>query len=162
GGQVAFFELDVKSLERKFGEVRDDLDPAQVKRDIERLEAQTTHPDFWNDTKAAQSVTSALARLQDTQSRIQHFEKRYNDLLASNELLKETHDQALLDEMKQGSKKFDEDFRAFELKRNFTGKYDFNNAYVSIHPGAGGTESQDWASMLLRMYTRWMEKHGFD
>jgi peptide chain release factor 2 len=64
--------------------------------------------------------------------------------------------------MEQGSKKFDQDFREFELKRNFTGRYDFNNAYVSIHPGAGGTESQDWASMLLRMYLRWMENHGYE
>ena len=64
--------------------------------------------------------------------------------------------------MEQSHKRFEVDFRNFELKRNFTGKYDFNNAYVSIHPGAGGTESQDWASMLLRMYLRWMESKGYE
>ena len=90
------------------------------------------------------------------------FEKQYNDLLTYNELLKEAHDPTLIAEMQQSSKKFDLDFRNFELKRNFTGKFDFNNAYVSIHPGAGGTESQDWASMLLRMYLRWMENHGYE
>ncbi len=90
------------------------------------------------------------------------FEKQYNDLLTYNELLKESHDPALIQEMEQSSKKFDLDFREFELKRNFTGRYDFNNAYVSIHPGAGGTESQDWASMLLRMYLRWIENHGYE
>jgi peptide chain release factor 2 len=103
-----------------------------------------------------------LARLKDTQAQIVDFEKQYNDLLTYNELLKEAHDPALIHEMEVSSKKFDVDFRNFELKRNFTGKYDFNNAYVSIHPGAGGTESQDWASMLLRMYLRWMENHGFE
>ena len=103
-----------------------------------------------------------MARLKDTQALILDFEKQYNDLLTYSELLKEAHDPALIHEMEVSSKKFDADFRNFELKRNFTGKYDFNNAYVSIHPGAGGTESQDWASMLLRMYTRWMEKHGFE
>jgi len=103
-----------------------------------------------------------LARLKDTQALILDFEKQYNDLLTYNELLKEAHDPALIHEMEVSSQKFDLDFRNFELKRNFTGKYDFNNAYVSIHPGAGGTESQDWASMLLRMYLRWMEKHGFE
>ena len=90
------------------------------------------------------------------------FEKQYHDLLACQELLKEQHDPALLSEMEQNFNRFEVDFRNFELKRNFTGKYDFNNAYVSIHPGAGGTESQDWASMLLRMYLRWMESKGYD
>ncbi len=90
------------------------------------------------------------------------FQKQYQDLLTYQELLKEQHDDALLAELKQSQRKFDEDFSKIELKRNFTGKYDFNNAYVSIHPGAGGTESQDWAQMLLRMYLRWMENKGFE
>ena len=93
---------------------------------------------------------------------MQDFEKQYQDLLACNELLKEQHDPSLTSEMEQTFKKFEADYRKFELKRNFTGKYDFNNAYVSIHPGAGGTESQDWASMLLRMYLRWMESKGYE
>jgi peptide chain release factor 2 len=69
---------------------------------------------------------------------------------------------ALLDECEQNFKKFEAEFHQFEMKRNFTGKFDFNNAYLSIHPGAGGTESQDWAEMLLRMYLRWCETHGFE
>jgi peptide chain release factor 2 len=107
-------------------------------------------------------VTSQLSRLKDTQSLVSHFEKEYHDLLAYQELLKEQHDPSLLSEMEQTFRRFEVDFRNFELKRNFTGKYDFNNAYLSIHPGAGGTESQDWASMLLRMYLRWMESKGYD
>jgi peptide chain release factor 2 len=107
-------------------------------------------------------VTSQLSRLKDTQSLVSHFEKEYHDLLTYQELLKEQHDPALLSEMEQTFRRFEVDFRNFELKRNFTGKYDFNNAYLSIHPGAGGTESQDWASMLLRMYLRWMESKGYD
>ena len=102
-----------------------------------------------------------MARLKDTLVLVQDFEKQYHDLLAFQELLKEQHDDSLVAEMKQSSQKFDADFRAFELKRNFTGKYDFNNAYFSIHPGAGGTESQDWAEILLRMYLRWMESKGY-
>ena len=93
---------------------------------------------------------------------VQDFEKQYHDLLTYSELLKEQHDPTLIAEMEQSHKKFETDFRNFELKRNFSGKYDFNNAYVSIHPGAGGTESQDWASMLLRMYLRWMESKGYE
>ena len=107
-------------------------------------------------------MTSQLAKLKDTLALVRDFEKQYHDLLTYNELLKEGHDPALLSEMESGFKKFDTEFRNFELKRNFTGKYDFNNAYFSIHPGAGGTESQDWASMLLRMYMRWMESKGYE
>jgi peptide chain release factor 2 len=102
-----------------------------------------------------------LARLKDTQALVDDFEKQYRDLLACQEILKEQHDDSLVAEMKQCYQKFEADFRNFELKRNFTGKYDFNNAYFSIHPGAGGTESQDWASMLLRMYLRWMDVKGY-
>jgi peptide chain release factor 2 len=107
-------------------------------------------------------VTSQLSRLKDTQTLVRHFEKQYHDLLACQELLKEQHDPALLAEMEQSYSRFEADFRKFELNRNFTGRYDFNNAYLSIHPGAGGTESQDWASMLLRMYLRWMESKGYE
>ena len=89
------------------------------------------------------------------------FEKEYQDLLAYQELLKEQHDDALLEELKRAWLRYEADFRAFELKRYFTGKYDHHNAYLSIHPGAGGTESQDWAEMLLRMYQRWCETKGF-
>ena len=107
-------------------------------------------------------MTSQLARLKDTLALVGDFEKQYHDLLTYHELLKEQHDSSLISEMEQSFRKFEQDFRAFELKRNFTGKYDYNNAYVSIHPGAGGTESQDWASMLLRMYLRWMESKGYE
>ena len=133
-----------------------------MKREIERLEAQTTQPEFWNNPKEAQQVTGQLARLKDTQALIQDFEKQYNDLLAYNELLKEGHDPSLASEMEQGFNRFEADYRKYELKRNFTGKYDFNNAYFSIHPGAGGTESQDWAEMLMRMYLRWIESKGYE
>jgi peptide chain release factor 2 len=99
--------------------------------------------------------------LKDTQALVEDFDKQYHDLLAYNDLLKESHDEALASEMKAGFQKFEADFRNFELKRNFSGKYDYHNAYLSIHPGAGGTESQDWASILLRMYLRWIESKGY-
>ena len=90
------------------------------------------------------------------------FEKQYHDLIACQELLKDQPDAALQEELKRDYQKFESEFREFELKRNFTGKYDFNNAYFSIHPGAGGTESQDWAEMLLRLYLRWMDIKGYE
>jgi peptide chain release factor 2 len=93
---------------------------------------------------------------------VERFEKQYHDLIACQELLKDQPDAALQEELKRDYQKFESEFREFELKRNFTGKYDFNNAYFSIHPGAGGTESQDWAEMLLRLYLRWMDIKGYE
>jgi peptide chain release factor 2 len=93
---------------------------------------------------------------------VEWFEKQYHDLIACQELLKDQPDAALQEELKRDYQKFESEFREFELKRNFTGKYDFNNAYFSIHPGAGGTESQDWAEMLLRLYLRWMDIKGYE
>ncbi len=107
-------------------------------------------------------MTSRLARLKDDYALYQKFEKDYQDLLAFHEVLKDGHDAALLAECEENFHRFEAEFHEFELKRNFTGKYDFNNAYLSLHPGAGGTESQDWAEMLLRMYQRWCENHGFE
>ncbi len=102
-----------------------------------------------------------MALLKEELAVYERFEKEHDDLLACQELLKEQHDEALLEEMKRSWAKYESDFRAFELKRYFTGKYDSHNAYLSIHPGAGGTESQDWAEMLLRMYVRWCDRKGF-
>jgi peptide chain release factor 2 len=89
------------------------------------------------------------------------FESHYQELLTYHELLTEQHDDGLLKELEKSYLEFESDFKILELEHNFVGKYDFNNAYLSIHPGAGGTESQDWASILLRMYLRWIEKHDF-
>jgi peptide chain release factor 2 len=118
-------------------------------------------PNFWDDQKAAQTVINEANALKDLVSEFQSLEERYENLEVTYELVKEEPDEDLQKELETEAKKLAKDFSEFELQLLLNEPYDKNNAILELHPGAGGTESQDWASMLLRMYTRWAEKKGF-
>ncbi|AGE23670.1 peptide chain release factor II [Geobacillus sp. GHH01] len=99
--------------------------------------------------------------LKDLVEEFSSLEERFDNLEVTYELLKEEPDDELQAELVEEAKKLMKDFSEFELQLLLNEPYDQNNAILELHPGAGGTESQDWASMLLRMYTRWAEKKGF-
>ncbi len=118
-------------------------------------------PDFWNDQQAAQTVINEA-------NGIKAIVNEYNDLLSTQEnlemtleLLREEPDEDLQEELGSELEQFGAKMADFELQMLLSEPYDKNNAILELHPGAGGTESQDWGSMLLRMYTRWAEKRGF-
>lgn len=117
-------------------------------------------PNFWDDQKAAQAVISEVNALKDLVEEFSSLEERFDNLEVTYELLKEEPDDELQAELVEEAKKLMKDFSEFELQLLLNEPYDQNNAILELHPGAGGTESQDWASMLLRMYTRWAEKKG--
>lgn len=118
-------------------------------------------PDFWNDQQAAQTVISESNALKDQAHEFYNLFETYENLELTYELVKEEDDAELRadleDELTQLMKRLSD----FELNLLLSEQYDKNNAILELHPGAGGTESQDWGSMLLRMYTRWAEKKGF-
>jgi peptide chain release factor 2 len=118
-------------------------------------------PDFWDDQKAAQTVISEANALKDLVGQFKSLEERYENLEVTYELVKEEPDEELQQELVAEVKQLAKEFSEFELQLLLNEPYDKNNAILELHPGAGGTESQDWASMLLRMYTRWAEKKGF-
>jgi peptide chain release factor 2 len=118
-------------------------------------------PNFWDDQKAAQTVINEANALKDLVGEFQSLEERFENLEVTYELIKEEPDEDLQQELVAEAKKLTKDFSEFELQLLLNEPYDKNNAILELHPGAGGTESQDWASMLLRMYTRWAEKKGF-
>ncbi|TCS83293.1 peptide chain release factor 2 (bRF-2) [Tepidibacillus fermentans] len=118
-------------------------------------------PDFWNDNDAAQKVINEVNRLKEQVEQITNLEQEYEDLQVMLELALEENDESILHEVAKGVKALSKNFADYELQLLLNGPYDKNNAILEIHPGAGGTESQDWASMLLRMYTRWAESHGY-
>jgi peptide chain release factor 2 len=118
-------------------------------------------PNFWDDQKAAQTVINEANALKDLVNEFQSLEERYENLEVTYELIKEEPDEDLQQELVAEAKRLTKDFSEFELQLLLNEPYDKNNAILELHPGAGGTESQDWASMLLRMYTRWAEKKGF-
>jgi len=118
-------------------------------------------PDFWDDQKAAQAVISEVNALKEQVSEFKQLEEQYENLEVTYELVKEEPDEDLQQELVAEVKKLTKRFNEFELQLLLNEPYDKNNAILELHPGAGGTESQDWGSMLLRMYTRWAEKKGF-
>jgi len=119
------------------------------------------HPDFWNDQQAAQTVISESNGLKDQVNEFYKLTETFENLELTYELVKEEDDAELRSELEEELGDLVKSLSQFELNLLLSEPYDKNNAILELHPGAGGTESQDWGSMLLRMYTRWAEKRGF-
>jgi peptide chain release factor 2 len=122
--------------------------------------------DFWDDQEAASKVSARYSTLKRRLEEFAVLEARFADLQTTEELVREElHDDAvddeLLDELVKGLAELERELDRGEEKRFFSGRFDDAGAILTIHPGAGGTESQDWAEMLLRMYLRWFERRGF-
>jgi peptide chain release factor 2 len=136
-----------------------DLD-AKEKR-IHELELKMAEPDFWDHQDQAQKVIDEVNGLKELVGELHELEQKYEDLVVSYELVKEEGDRELKTELETGIRSLSHQLSHYELKLLLDEPYDKNNAILELHPGAGGTESQDWAQMLLRMYTRWAEEKGF-
>jgi peptide chain release factor 2 len=117
--------------------------------------------DFWNDQEKAQTVISEANALKDQVNEFNELNESYENLELTYELVKEENDEELRAELEEELQELTGRLSQFELQLLLSEEYDKNNAILELHPGAGGTESQDWGSMLLRMYTRWAEKKGF-
>ena len=118
-------------------------------------------PGFWEKPEKAQETIAEANRLKAWIVPWTELDKRAGDLHALHELLDAEDDPDLEAEFARGLEALDAGVEALELKTMLQGEDDHREAIVTIHPGAGGTESQDWAQMLMRMYTRWAERHGF-
>jgi len=118
-------------------------------------------PDFWDDQQKAQAVINESNGLKELVNEYNDLVETQENLELTHELAKEENDEELKGELEGEITEFIQRMNDFELQLLLSEPYDKNNAILELHPGAGGTESQDWASMLLRMYTRWGEKQGF-
>ncbi|WP_255264087.1 peptide chain release factor 2 [Peribacillus butanolivorans] len=136
-----------------------DLDEKEAR--IAQLENEMTHPDFWNDQSKAQTVINETNALKEQVNQLSDLNDAYENLDLTYELVKEENDEELLAELVEEITVLSQKMNEFELQLLLSEEYDSKNAILELHPGAGGTESQDWGSMLLRMYTRWGEKRGF-
>ena len=128
---------------------------------IGQLEQKMTAGDFWNDNQEAQKVMSELSFLKERVQLADALSEQFEELQVMLELAVEEKDESLLVDLEKGLKTLRKKMTDFELQLLLSEPYDKNNAILEIHPGAGGTESQDWAEMLLRMYTRWAEAQGY-
>lgn len=120
-----------------------------------------SNPSFWDDQAKAQKVISEANALRSVLEKMQTLTSAQEDLEVTLELAAEENDMDLFAEANTASAQQNENISKFELELMLSGPYDKNNAILELHPGAGGTESQDWASILLRMYTRWAADKGY-
>ena len=118
-------------------------------------------PDFWDDAEAAQAVNQELSGLKESVDAYRGLVSKIDDLQTLWEMGMEEKDEAVEADVKAELDALTAEVRSLELEVLLSGEYDANNAYLELHAGAGGTEAQDWTQMLLRMYGRWAERHGF-
>ena len=125
------------------------------------LEKRSLEPEFWNNAQQAQQDMRRLAELRDTVESWQSFRTRAQSLLELVQISQEEGDDSLEAALDEEASSLESELRSLELDVVFSGEYDNRTAILAVHAGAGGTESQDWAQMLLRMYLRWAERKGY-
>lgn len=133
----------------------------RLRDEAEELEQKTLVPNFWDDTENSGKILRELKRIKSTIEEYAELKRSLEDALTLADMGIEENDESVTDEVVAEVEKIHAGEERMRLETLLSGEYDACNAIVSLHPGAGGTEAQDWASMLYRMYTRWAEKHGF-
>jgi peptide chain release factor 2 len=129
-------------------------------RRLEELNARSEDPNLWNDQAAAQALMRERTQLDTSIKQMRGFEQRLDDAVTLIELGEAEDDEATVAEAEKDLKALREEAAKRELESLLSGEADANDCYLEVHAGAGGTEAQDWAEILLRMYTRWAESHG--
>jgi peptide chain release factor 2 len=137
------------------------FDVAGKEKEIERLEKESAAPDFWNDQSSAQAHMRRLSSLQDEVATWRNLSDRVTDALDLLDLAESEEDESVTSELLAEVEEIEPKLERLEFQLRLSGKHDRDDALLSIHAGAGGTESQDWAQMLLRMYLRWAEASGY-
>ena len=166
--RIAMALIEYDEYKQKLRDLGPELDKLSAALDIEsarqeaaRLEEETAQDGFWNDLERSQKVQMRLKQLQNKVARQEKLIGEWEDLTALCEMGQEAEDEELLAELKEGFAALEEKVEETRMTTLLSGEYDNSNAILQFHAGAGGTEAQDWAQMLYRMYTRWAERHGF-
>ncbi len=159
--QFEEYKVKLNALKPVFDTLESALRLDAAKEEIAELEAKSGADGFWNDVEAAQKVLQQIKKLKDKCENFDKLKKWRDDLYAICEMAIEENDDSMLDELVREYEAFEKKLEETRLGTLLTGEYDQCNAILSFHAGAGGTEAQDWAQMLYRMYTRWAERHGY-
>ncbi|MGO4360721.1 peptide chain release factor 2 [Terrabacter sp. 2TAF16] len=155
------FTQEIKDLRATMDSVRGVTNLDELARTIDELEQQASAPDLWDDPDAAQQVTSALSRANSERDRILGMDARIEDLETLVEMGQEESDAATLEEAERDLATLKKDVGELEVRTLLSGEYDEREAVVTIRSGAGGVDAADFAEMLMRMYLRWAERHGY-
>lgn len=159
--QFEELKLELEGLKPEIDDLADALGLKSIMSEIEQLEHRAAEPGFWDDMEKSQKI---LQRTSNLKTKVEEFEKlkaSYDDTMTLIELGNEEEDLSLLNEAKAELEEVKKNLEKQRLKTLLTGEYDKNNAILTFHAGSGGTEAQDWAQMLYRMYTRWAAAHDF-
>lgn len=130
-------------------------------KEIEELEDASELPDFWNDVEKSQRVQKRLKTLKDKTERFSRLKSAWDDMMTLCDMAIEEDDDSMLPELEANFTAFSGNLEELRLSTLLTGEYDANNAILTFHAGAGGTEAQDWTQMLYRMYNMWADRHGY-
>lgn len=137
------------------------FDPASIGSDITAMEADMAAPGFWDDRKRAADISQQVERKRSSLQRFQRLNEELGDIDVLHQMALEASDDAELSALEPRLKELERLIRKYRIELTFSGEYDAGDCYLSINAGAGGTDSQDWAEMLLRMYGRYCERRGW-
>jgi peptide chain release factor 2 len=151
----------LKSLSKKMENIKNIVKPDELVKRLSDIEEMQQDQNFWNDAANAGKISQEKTKTERILETYNNANDAVNDALEYFELAQAEHDEETLEMLFDDAENLQESTNALEVQMMLSGEHDGNNAIVSIHPGAGGTESQDWASMLYRMYLRWAERHNF-
>jgi len=151
----------LKNITLKMGNITGVVQPQLIQEKLDKIEELESDQDFWNDAANAAKVQKEKTQLGRKLDKYALANDAVTDASELYEMAKEENDEESLNALYEDADALQEQIRSMEIEVLLSGESDANNAIVSIHPGAGGTESQDWAEMLLRMYKRWAERRGF-
>ena len=160
---LEFEQLNLRLLsnENEVRDLKDALGYDRLVREIEELEAKASAPDFWDNMEVSQQTLQKTGKLKGPVAAYDKICSTYEDLQVLIEMGNEEEDLSLIEEIETSLTELENNLAALRLQTLLTGEYDKNNAILTFHAGAGGTEAMDWVSMLVRMYNRWTERHGF-
>lgn len=160
---LEFEQLKLRLIgnEQEIKDLKDAIGYDKLKREIEELEQKCSAPGFWDDTENSQKVLQHTGKLKNKVETYDNLLSSYEDLLVLIEMGDEEEDLSIVEEINNSIDELESNIASLRLQTLLTGEYDLNNAILTFHAGAGGTEAMDWVSMIVRMYTRWSERHGF-
>ena len=159
--QFEELRLQLEGMEPEIRDLASAIALPQLRKEAEELELRTAAPGFWDDMEKAQKITQRAAAVKEKIEKYQQLCRDSEDAATLIALADEAEDLSLLDECTQSVEAVRSSLEAQRLATLLTGQYDSHNAILTFHAGSGGTEAQDWAQMLYRMYTHWAERHGF-
>ena len=155
------YKVKLNNCKPELDVLRTALKLEAAQKEIEELEAASAREGFWNDVEKSQQVQKRLKNLKDKVENFNRLCASWDDMMTICEMAIEENDDSMLPELQEEFDEYSKKVESTRLSTLLTGEYDANNAILTFHAGAGGTEAQDWASMLYRMYNMWADRHGY-